>query len=382
MASSRGWPRLGRTVPGRLSQPPRRGAAGQLLPDGTVAENIKRWRHTRRLPTSSASAALRTPTSSSKFGRATRRPGRAGVSRRTAPASPSRASRRSDGPLARRGDVQSRQRERIRSDGLRSLRRGRTVRHRASTRRYAAPIRFSCSGGGSSSAARRVPWRSKGHKQLYDKHNFEQYRFINPGEDFTPEPASTSAPRGAPTTRCNTQRGASPMGDGGDTRRRLVVRRRGRRGDQRFWALSGRSKNRARPEAHDAHGAVAATHRWTHHRRGARSRPPSLRRSRRRRWSGERHTGAGVSDLHTAACGGGGPDGRPARDFEAMIAGRWLNRVGFVAVATRLVLPEIRDRQRLDRPGRAVSLGPQAGRRVDCRRAHPSGAAIPTSPTG
>jgi hypothetical protein len=37
------------------------------------------------------------------------------------------------------------------------------------------------------------------YRQLYDKqYNFEQDRFINPGEDFTPEPAVASLP--TPTT--------------------------------------------------------------------------------------------------------------------------------------------------------------------------------------
>jgi subfamily B ATP-binding cassette protein MsbA len=37
------------------------------------------------------------------------------------------------------------------------------------------------------------------YRQLYDKQcRFERDRFINPGEDFTPEPAAvTAAPRGS-----------------------------------------------------------------------------------------------------------------------------------------------------------------------------------------
>jgi subfamily B ATP-binding cassette protein MsbA len=36
------------------------------------------------------------------------------------------------------------------------------------------------------------------YRQLYDKqYNFERDRFINPGEDFTPEPAAAAIPRPA-----------------------------------------------------------------------------------------------------------------------------------------------------------------------------------------
>ena len=40
------------------------------------------------------------------------------------------------------------------------------------------------------------------YKQLYDKqYNFERDRFINPGEDFTPEPEQVAVPPVAPPGR-------------------------------------------------------------------------------------------------------------------------------------------------------------------------------------
>ena len=39
------------------------------------------------------------------------------------------------------------------------------------------------------------------YRQLYDKqYRFERDRFINPGEDFTPEPAAIAAPTRPSTT--------------------------------------------------------------------------------------------------------------------------------------------------------------------------------------
>ena len=75
------------------------------------------------------------------------------------------------------------------------------VRHRApavddSQRRSDSGARSTAR---SSSAARtRSCWRTNGrYRQLYDKqYRFERDRFINPGEDFTPEPEPVAMPRG------------------------------------------------------------------------------------------------------------------------------------------------------------------------------------------
>jgi subfamily B ATP-binding cassette protein MsbA len=89
-------------------------------------------------------------------------------------------------------------------DGLRSLRRGRTtfvIAHRLSTIRSADQI-LVLEGGeiverGSHEA---LLAREGRYRQLYDKqYRFERDRFINPGEDFTPEPEMV-APRPAPRT--------------------------------------------------------------------------------------------------------------------------------------------------------------------------------------
>ena len=78
-------------------------------------------------------------------------------------------------------------------DGLRALRRGRTtfvIAHRLSTIRSADQI-LVLEGGqiverGTDEALLEANGR---YRQLYDKqYNFERDRFINPGEDFTPEP--------------------------------------------------------------------------------------------------------------------------------------------------------------------------------------------------
>ena len=84
-------------------------------------------------------------------------------------------------------------------DGLRSLRRGRTtfvIAHRLSTIRSADQILVLEAGEiverGTHDELLALGGR---YRQLYDKqYNFERDRFINPGEDFTPEPAAEAVP--------------------------------------------------------------------------------------------------------------------------------------------------------------------------------------------
>ncbi len=84
-------------------------------------------------------------------------------------------------------------------DGLRSLRHGRTtfvIAHRLSTIRSADQILVLEKGEiverGTHAELLAIGGR---YRQLYDKqYNFEFDRFINPGEDFTPEPPTPEAP--------------------------------------------------------------------------------------------------------------------------------------------------------------------------------------------
>ena len=88
-------------------------------------------------------------------------------------------------------------------DGLQTLRRGRTtfvIAHRLSTIRSADQILVLEAGEIVERATHEELLAAGGrYKQLYDKqYNFERDRFINPGEDFTPEPPkqlSAAAPR-------------------------------------------------------------------------------------------------------------------------------------------------------------------------------------------
>jgi ABC-type multidrug transport system fused ATPase/permease subunit len=85
-------------------------------------------------------------------------------------------------------------------DGLRALRRGRTtfvIAHRLSTIRSADQILVIEAGQVVERGTHEELLVANGrYRQLYDKqYNFERDRFINPGEDFTPEPE-----RGVPVT--------------------------------------------------------------------------------------------------------------------------------------------------------------------------------------
>ncbi|MHB8077678.1 MAG: ABC transporter ATP-binding protein [Candidatus Krumholzibacteriia bacterium] len=88
-------------------------------------------------------------------------------------------------------------------DGLRSLRRGRTtfvIAHRLSTIRSADQILVLEQGGIVERGTHAQLLACGGrYRQLYDKqYGFEHERFINPGEDFTPEPPAVEIPRAAP----------------------------------------------------------------------------------------------------------------------------------------------------------------------------------------
>jgi len=89
-------------------------------------------------------------------------------------------------------------------DGLRALREGRTtfvIAHRLSTIQSADQILVIEHGEiverGTHPELLQLDGR---YRQLYDKqYRFERDRFINPGEDFTPEPAKTELPKSRPS---------------------------------------------------------------------------------------------------------------------------------------------------------------------------------------
>ena len=90
-------------------------------------------------------------------------------------------------------------------DGLKALRRGRTtfvIAHRLSTIQSADQILVLEAGEiVERGTHEELLARAGRYRQLYDKqYRFERDRFINPGEDFTPEPAAIAAPTRPSTT--------------------------------------------------------------------------------------------------------------------------------------------------------------------------------------
>ncbi len=171
-------------------------------------------RRTRRRPTSSASAGSRTPTSSSSEfekgyetvvgERGVRLSG--GQRQRVAIARAILADPRILLLDEATSSLDS-ESEAMIQDGLRSLRQGRTtfvIAHRLSTIRSADQI-LVLEGGEIVERGTHDELLALGgrYRQLYDKqYNFERDRFINPGEDFTPEPPAPAVPVATAVPRC------------------------------------------------------------------------------------------------------------------------------------------------------------------------------------
>ena len=177
-----------------------------FLFDGTIADNIRYGRPDATAEEIRTSAASRTPTSSSRRSRrsTTRWSGERGVKlsggqrQRVAIARAILADPRILVLDEATSSLDS-ESEALIQDGLRSLRQGRTtfvIAHRLSTIRSADQILVLEHGEIVERGTHQELLALGGrYRTLYDKqYAFEADRFINPGEDFTPEPAAVKIP--------------------------------------------------------------------------------------------------------------------------------------------------------------------------------------------